>query len=98
VTVSTETRVHLHLDECPQALAVLSMLLPSRGERAAEIGYEPTEHGARVDWAALEHSWLSSTERAAVVVARGIAIAERQGGWAPALHQVLVEAVSRASG
>ena len=93
--MSTETRVHLHLDDCPQALAVLRALLGHRPERAAEIGYQPTEHGAWVDWDALEHSWLSSTERAAVVVARGIAMAERQGGWAPALHRVIVEAANR---
>jgi hypothetical protein len=47
-----------------------------------------------VDWAALEHSWLSSTECAAVVVARGIAMAERHSGWPPGLHQVVLEAVS----
>jgi hypothetical protein len=62
---------------------VLSSLLAHRAERAAEIGYETTEHGAWVDWDALEHSWLSSTERAAVVVARGIAMAEHEGGWPP---------------
>jgi hypothetical protein len=93
--MSPETRTHLHLDDSPQALAVLGALLAHRLVSAAEIGYEPTEHGAWVDSDALEHSWLSSTERAAVVVARGIAMAERQGGWPPDLHQVLIEAVSR---
>jgi hypothetical protein len=38
---------------------------------------------------------VSSTERAAVVVARGIAMAECQGGWSPDFHKVLAEAVSR---
>ena len=51
-----------------------------------------------MDWDALEHSWLSSTERAAVVVARGIATAEGQGGWPPALHQALVDAITRTGG
>jgi len=50
-----------------------------------------------VDWDALEHSWLSSTERAAVVVARGIAMAEDQGGWARDLHLVLIDAVAQSS-
>jgi hypothetical protein len=36
---------------------------------------------------------LSSTERAAVFVVRGVAAAERQGGWPPWLRQVLVDAV-----
>lgn len=90
--MATTSRNHLHLDDCPQALAVLAALFARRVERAAEIGYEPTEHGAWVDWQALEQSWLSSTERAAVVVARGIAMAERQGGWPPNLRQALVDA------
>jgi hypothetical protein len=74
----SESRVHLHVDDHPQALAILASLLGHRVARAGEVGYEPTEHGAWVDWAALEHSWLSSTECAAVVVARGIAMAERR--------------------
>jgi hypothetical protein len=92
--MSSENRVHLHVDDHPQTLAILAALVAHRAAGAGEVGYEPTEHGAWVDWAALEHSWLSSTECAAVVVARGIAMAERQGGWAPGLHQVVLEAVS----
>jgi hypothetical protein len=90
----SENRVHLHFDDHPQALAILATLFGHRVARAGEVGYEPTEHGAWVDWAALEHSWLSSTECAAVVVARGIAMAERHSGWPPGLHQVVLEAVS----
>lgn len=85
------SRVHLHHDDHPQALAVLAAVI---GDRAAHPGgYEPTEAGAWVDWDALEHSWLSSTERGAVIVARGIAAAERQGGWTPRLRRALVDAV-----
>lgn len=91
------TRQHLHIDDCPHTLAVLAVLFARRPERAAEIGYEATEHGAWVDWDQLEHSWLSSTEKAAVVTARGIAMAERQGGgWPPEIRKVLVDAVSQA--
>ena len=100
MTMSATGRVHLHADDCPQALAALAGALTARRHDIVGlhgIGYEPTEHGAWVDWGALEQSWLSSTERAAVVVARGIAMAERQGGWAPRLHHVLVEALNRTS-
>jgi hypothetical protein len=96
--MSAAGRVHLHADDCPQALAALAGALTARRHDVVglhDIGYEPTAHGAWVDWDALEHSWLSSTERAAVVLARGIAMAERQGGWAPQLHQVLVGALDR---
>ena len=90
----TSQRQHLHLDDYPVALGVLRVLFEHRLESAAEIGYEPTEHGAWVDWESLEHSWLSSTETAAVVVARGLAMAERQGGFAQRLQQVLVDALT----
>jgi hypothetical protein len=93
--MSTDDRVHLHLDDHPQALAILAALFAQRPERAVDIGYESTEHGAWVEWSTLGHSWLSSTERAAVVIAHGVALAERQGGWAHGLHSVLVEAIER---
>jgi hypothetical protein len=60
----TAGRQHLHLDDYPQALALLrAVLRPERHEPAklAAAGYEATEHGAYVDWAALDTSWLSST-------------------------------------
>jgi hypothetical protein len=91
------TRRHLHLDDCPQALAALAATLTARRADVvglADIGYEATEHGAWVDWDALEHSWLSSTEKAAVMVAHGIALAERQGGWSPRLHRALLKAIT----
>ncbi len=69
---------HLHHDDTPAALAILSDLLDHRA--GFPEGYEPTEHGAWVDWDALAGSWLSSTEVAAVHIARGCAIDERHGG------------------
>lgn len=71
-------RQHLHHDDAPLTLAILTDLL---GHRASfPEGYEPTEHGAWVDFDALVRSWLSGTEVAAVHIARGCAIAERHGG------------------
>ena len=90
------SRVHLHADDHPHALAVLAeTLLAGRHDPVglAAIGFEARGHGAWVDWDQLEHSWLSSTERAAVVVARGIAVAERHGGWPPRHRRVLTDAV-----
>lgn len=42
-------------------------------------GYELTDFGAWVDWDLLTGSWLSSTEVAAIHIARGCATAERNG-------------------
>jgi hypothetical protein len=73
---------HLHRADCPQALAILRALLGHRAE-AAGIGYQPTGHGAWVDWDALGDSWLSTTETATVHIARGVAIVEAHGGGLP---------------
>ncbi len=94
--MTTASRSHLHRDDCPQALAALAAALwAKRNDPAAllEIGYEATESGAWVDWDRLLASWLSSTEKAAVVMAWGIARAERQGGWPPRLHEARIDAL-----
>ncbi|HZT66202.1 MAG TPA: hypothetical protein VFA11_10480 [Acidimicrobiales bacterium] len=67
---------HLHGDDCPDALRILEAL--ARGRELP--GIEPTETGAWVDWDELLGSWLSSTEKATVMIASGVARAERQGG------------------
>lgn len=83
------TRDHLHRDDCPRALAILHEACDARWGGAPPGGYEPTEVGAYVDWDALATSWLSSTERAAVLVARGVAAHERHGGdWGRLQHVV----------
>lgn len=71
-------RQHLHRDDTPSALWILSDLLDHRASFPA--GYEASGSGAWVDWDALGRSWLSSTEIAAVHIAWGCAIAEHHGG------------------
>jgi len=71
-------RIHLHLDDYPDTLQLLAELVNGRSaEEWRCVGYESTEHGAWVDWDALADSWLSSTEKAIVYIARGCATLER---------------------
>lgn len=94
------SRDHLHRDDYPVALVALAEVLGARSHDPvglAAIGYEPTEYGVWVDWDALGRSWLSSTETAAVTVVRGIAAAERQGGWSPRIAQLLADAIGATS-
>ncbi len=86
--------VHLHLDDYPATLELLSSLLADKHADVAAIGYAATEHGATVDWDRLEQSWLSSTERAVVHLARGCAILERVGGCPERLADVVVDVVT----
>lgn len=80
--------VHLHLDDYPATIELLRALLGGRDpDRVAEIGYQPSEHGAWVDWDALATSWLSSTERGVVDIARGCATFEAHGGPPPQLER-----------
>lgn len=92
-------RTHLHRDDHPATLALLETL---RNDRPAAdwalIGYEPTDAGAWVDWDALAGSWLSSTEKAVVHVARGCATLERAGGPAPRLRARLIATIEAVSG
>lgn len=90
-------REHLHLDDCPRTLEVLAALFARRLEDARAIGYEPTEHGAVVDWEGLLGSWLSSSEKATVRMLEGAAQAERSGGLPPAVRgsiRALVESIT----
>jgi hypothetical protein len=92
MSAATEGR-HYHLDDYPLALGVLGKVAYARDLSA--IGYEPTEHGAFVNWDALANSWLSSTERATVAIAQGVALAERHGGLptrvSPAVRHAVTE-------
>ena len=46
-------------------------------------GYVLSTTGAEIDWDLLLESWLSTTEKAVVHIARGCAILERHGGGLP---------------
>lgn len=84
--------VHLHLDDYPQTLRLLTALLGRRtdGDR---LGYHPTEHGLLVDWDRMIAGPLSSTQVATVHIARGCAILERHGGLPPTLAEVVANVV-----
>ncbi len=89
-------REHLHHDDVPSTLAILADLLDHRS--TLPDGYELTEHRAWVDWDALRRSWLSSTEVAAIHIARGCAIAERQGRLPLSVARAVREAVEELTG
>jgi len=87
---------HLHHDDVPSTLAILADLLGDLS--TVPDGYELTGHGAWVDWDRLGRSWLSSTEVAAVHIARGCAIAERHGGLPLSVAGAVREAVEELTG
>jgi len=88
---------HLHVDDVPDTLALLSAFVGHQSNRAY-AGYQPTEHGAYVDWDRLLASGLSSTEKAAVHIARGCQILERDGGAPPQLAAAIAVAVNAVAG
>lgn len=85
----------LHPDDYPWTNVILS-LAASAGlgaQRRDVPGYSPDpDGGATVDWDRMLGSWLSSTEKAAVHVARGLAIAERHGGFSPHIGSAILAA------
>lgn len=85
---------HLHSDDYPRTLALLSALLAHRSD-GRRLGYIVDEWGVEVDWELLTSADapLSSTETAALLIARGCAILERHGGLPPHLRGAVVGAV-----
>jgi hypothetical protein len=69
----------LHREDYPRTLAIFDALFGWRLADAERIGFEVTGMVAHVDWTALDASWLSSTEKATVHLARGLAALERHG-------------------
>lgn len=70
------SRVHLHRDDSPVALGLMTQLAEGRH------GFEATEVGAFVDWDEVGGT-LSTTEEAIAHIARGIAMIEHHGGGVP---------------
>jgi hypothetical protein len=71
----------LHVKDCPNSIDIL---LAVRNGRDVP-GIIPEPNGLEVDWVRVLDSWLSTTERAAVTMAQGLAVLERHGGGLP-LH------------
>jgi hypothetical protein len=86
---------YLHPDDYPWTNVILAVVASGgAGAHRGVPGYKPEpEGGATVDWDRMLGSWLSSTEKAAVHVARGLAIAERAGGFPPHIGSVVLAAV-----
>lgn len=85
--------IHLHRDDCPATLDLLERIIGT----GRPPGWEPTAEGAYVDWEQLLSSYLSSTEKAAVHIARGCSILEPAGGLPPRLEQIVRWAVEVAA-
>ena len=85
------TTEHLHTDDYPLTIKILTELLAHR----AVSGFIPWSSGADVDWLALESCGLSTTERATVEIAHGISSIERCGGFPEhgSIARVIAEAV-----
>ena len=71
------TTEHLHAVDYPLTIKILTELMPRR----VVSGFSALPSGAAVDWIVLEDGKLSTTERATVTIARGIATIERCGGF-----------------
>ena len=71
---------HLHQDNYQLALDIL---IPLLGAKRELDGFRCTEHGVELDWEVLDHSPLSTTEKATIRLAHVIADFERHGGGFP---------------
>ena len=60
-----------------------------------QLGYEVTEHGARIDWDTLASSPLTANERGLVRIAHGCMTLERAGGCGDDLADVAVDVIAR---
>ena len=89
---NAETGHHLHLDDYPATLELLNVVL--RSKLTTLDGYNPTEHGAWINWDRLATSGLSSTEIGVVHIARGIAVLEHHDGPPPHLCDPVRDAIA----
>lgn len=86
-------RIHYHRDDFPETISLIEAV---RSHRRVP-GIRPTEYGVEVSWPEVERSWLSTTEKATMQVARGLATLERNGGAGP-LDAALSRCMSAALG
>jgi len=92
----TSNGVHLHLDDYPATLDLLAAIAGDRGDLSFDqLGYEVTEHGARVNWNTLTTAPLPANERALAHIAQGCMAIEARGGCSDALGDVVVDVVTR---
>ena len=88
--------VLLHLDDYPATLELLAAVAGDRYDLGFDqLGYEATEHGARVDWSVLAASPLTSNERALVRIAQGAMTLEAHGGCSDDLADLVVDVITR---
>jgi hypothetical protein len=74
---------HYHRDDYPRSLAAIRAMVGHRPDARA-LGYEPTGHGAFIDFDTLATSpKLSTTERHTARAIQGLAGLERHGGRLP---------------
>lgn len=87
---------NLHVDDYPATIDLLRVLLGDKHD--SPDGYRPHAHGITVDWSALDQSWLSTTEKAVVHIARGLATLEYRGTGPGSVDDAVLDAVSRIYG
>ena len=86
----------LHLDDYPATLELLAAVAGGRHNLSfGELGYEATEHGARVDWTILVTAPLTASERAVVHIAHGCMTLEARNDIDEHLADVVVDVVTR---
>ena len=78
----------------PATLDLLAAIAGDRGDLSFDqLGYEVTEHGARVNWNTLKAAPLPANERALALIAQGCMTIEARGGCSDALGDVAVDVV-----
>lgn len=83
-------RQHLHHDDHPATIGLVESVIHGR----PLPGVEPTDAGVWINWDEVAASYLSSTEKATMQVARGLAVLERHGGSNGVINVALVDAVA----
>jgi hypothetical protein len=82
-TNDMDSPTHLTERHHPHSLAVLRATFRRLTVNTGSLSLEFTSHGAFVDWDAMlgERFWLSTRDKAAVLIARALADIEHGGGY-----------------